>query len=123
MSTKMNNWFFMDGRFYGGLAAGAVLLAALGFNWVGDFGFDWVLGSTAQQDVKQSVQARLSELCVARAQQDEDAENQLAALKKESAWKRDDFVAERGWSKFAPSGESESGVADACAKELVEAAT
>lgn len=120
MNSETKSWFFMDGRFYGGIAVGVIALAALGFNWIGGYGFGWIFGSEARQVADQAVEKRLAEICVARAHQDPNAESAIAALKKESSWSRGKFVSERGWATMPPSDAPDSAVADLCAENLLE---
>jgi hypothetical protein len=39
-------------RLLQGVALGALLTAALGFNWFGGYGLNWTLGGTAQKMVE-----------------------------------------------------------------------
>jgi len=49
-----------------------------------------------------------------------DASAQLASLKEESTWGRDDFIEDGGWATFARIEDPVSGAADLCAERLVD---
>lgn len=83
--TARARWFFMGKRFYGGIAVGMIVLAAFGLNWVGEFGFGWVLGSQVEQMASEAVEERLAQLCVARVRQDPNTESALAELRSTQA--------------------------------------
>ena len=78
-------------------------------------------GGTAGQMAATSAEAAIVQaftpLCVARAEQQPE---QLALLKEESSWERDNFVVEAGW--VANVNETyRAEVADACASAVLEA--
>jgi hypothetical protein len=58
-------------------------------------------------------------ICVARFVESPDAAVQLAALKDESSWSRDDTIADAGWTTPLGLEEPVSGAADLCADRLV----
>src|ERR687892_466365 len=69
----------------------------LGFTWGG-----WVTGGTAAYRAAEAREAGRAELaatvCVERFVTADDARTQLAALKEESTWSRDDTIVEGGWA-------------------------
>ena len=57
-------------------------------------------------------------ICVRRFVTSPGADVQLAQLKDTSFWKRDEFIADGGWSKIRGLHKNISDVASACASEL-----
>jgi alpha/beta superfamily hydrolase len=103
-----------------GAAAGAAVLAIVGFSWGG-----WVTGgkaeAAAQQRMGQAVASALAPVCVDKFQHAADATAQLAALKKADSWAQADFVEKGGWATMAgPTNPPEqiSAVAKVCATLL-----
>ena len=98
-----------------GLIGGAIAAIIIGFFWGG-----WVTGGTAEEMETASAEVAVIQaftpLCVAKAEQQPE---QLVLLKKESSWKRDDFVIEAGWVDNV-SEKYRSAVARACALTAVE---
>lgn len=103
-----------------GAAAGAVVLAIVGFSSYGG----WVTGGTAQEMAdtagndagKQIVAA----LCVKKFAAAPGANMQLAKLKEAKSWERDNFIEDGGWSTIEGIEDGINGVADACAEQLAE---
>src|SRR3954471_9373211 len=52
MRTAFKDLWNDRGRLLQGVALGALLTAALGFNWFGGYGLNWTLGGTAQKMVE-----------------------------------------------------------------------
>lgn len=107
---------------WGGLA-GAAAIAIVGFN------ADWVVTtSTATERAnimsKEAVVAALTPVCVAQFKNASETEQatHLAALASESSWKQGDYVGEHGWATMPQSEAPNDGVADACARQLLELA-
>ena len=90
----------------------------IGFTWGG-----WVTGGSADQMAAEAREAGRAQLaatiCVARYIDAPDAAVQLAALKDESSWSRDDTIADAGWTTPLGLEEPVSGAADLCADRLV----
>ena len=105
--------------FTGNAIVGAIVISIVGFSWWG-----WVLESTANQKAKhmseEAVIVSLAEICVYQASQDPGKDLKFKELIKESSWTRGDYVIKQGWSTMAGEEEPESGVADKCAKLLVD---
>ena len=99
-----------------GAIGGAIAAMIVGFVWGG-----WVTGGTAGTMATASAEVAVVQaftpLCVARAEEQPD---QLALLKAESRWSRDDFVIKAGWVANV-SEKYRSAVARACASTVVEA--
>ena len=101
-----------------GAAVGAALTAIIGFNWGG-----WMLGSTAQTQIRNAEQASvvrvLAPICADRFTRSADAAANLKALNGEDSWKRHELIEKAGWTKF-PGSEPDRGVANACATLLTQ---
>jgi hypothetical protein len=95
---------------------GAIAAIFVGFFWGG-----WVTGGTAGQMAATSAETAIVQaftpLCVAKAEQQPE---QLALLKEESSWKRDDFVVEAGWVANV-NEKYRAEVARVCASAVLEA--
>lgn len=102
-----------------GAAAGAALLAFVGFNWGG-----WVSGGTADKNAalraEAAVVAALAPVCVSRFDADANAIANRAALKLVDSWSQGDYVEKGGWAATLPP-ERVSPVAKACAELLAQA--
>lgn len=96
-----------------------LLLSAVGFEWFGMPGFGWTTGGKAKEMAEQAVLKRLVEICVAQAK-NANAQR-LEALAKEGRWQRREFVEKEGWATMPGRSESEYGVAELCAEELLGA--
>ena len=96
----------------------AVATIVIGFSWGG-----WVTGGTAERmaaDAREVGRAQLAAtICVARFTDSPDAAVQLAALKDESSWSRDDTIDDAGWTTPLGLEEPISGAAELCADQLV----
>ena len=101
-----------------GAAVGAALTAIIGFNWAG-----WMLGSTAQTQIKNAEQASvvrvLAPICADRFTRSADAAANLKALNGEDSWKRHELIEKAGWTTF-PGSEPDREVANACATLLTQ---
>ena len=99
-----------------GAAAGAVATMIIGFNWGG-----WMLGSTAEKQIKDAEQASivrvLAPICADKFQHAADVGANLALLKKTNSWNRDELIEKAGWATF-PGSEPDRYVAEACANLL-----
>jgi hypothetical protein len=103
-----------------GVVVGAVATMIIGFSWGG-----WVTGRTAERVAAEradsAVVVALTPSCVARFLQQANAAEKLAEFQKVDTWKQREFVEAGGWA--TPRGEKtpNSGLANACAEELVKA--
>jgi hypothetical protein len=101
-----------------GAAAGAIVLAIVGFNWGG-----WVTGGTAETLAKSraatAVVAALTPICVEKFRQTADASTNLVEMKKATyVWDQSKFIENGGWATMPGSTEPNSAVARACAETL-----
>lgn len=105
---------------WGGIV-GAAMITVIGFS-TGSV----VSGGTAQQMAdtsgKQSAIAAMAPICVAqfKAMTPSNQLEQLAALKQESSYKRDDYVIAKGWATMPGSSAPTNEIAQSCASLLME---
>ena len=104
-----------------GAAAGAIVVAILGFTW-GGWMTTGAANKLADERADLAVVAVLTPLCVESFQQNANATANLVALKKlSSTWEQGDFL-EKGGFATRPGGASPDYVlARACAEKLVQA--
>ena len=103
----------------GGIAIGAIALLIVIF-WTG-----WVVTSSkaelqGKDMAKAAVIEALTPICVEQYLQDPNKAERLEALKEKSSYQRDDYVEEIGWATMPAAESSVRGVADACAKRILE---
>ena len=97
-----------------GAIGGAILTIIIGFAWGG-----WVTGGSAQERIDTAVLPLAAEICANNFKADPDFEKNLAALKKEESWQRDNYIKEKGkWSVMVGDDTSKYGVAEACVEKL-----
>ena len=105
-----------------GVVVGAVATMIVGFSWMG-----WVLGSTAERMAVErsnsAVIVALTPACVASFMQQPNAATKLAEFRKIESWKQRQFLEEGGWATPRGDKTPNSGVANACAEELVKIKT
>ena len=103
----------------GGIAIGAIALLIVVF-WTG-----WVVTSNkaesqGEQMAADAVVEALAPICVEQFAQDPNKVERLEALKEKSSYQRDDYVEEIGWATMPAAESPVRGVADACAKRILE---
>ena len=103
----------------GGIAIGAIALLIVIF-WTG-----WVVTSNkaesqGEQMAAEAVVEALAPICVEQFGQDPNKAERLEALKEKSSYQRDDYVEEIGWATMPAAESPVRGVADACAKRILE---
>ena len=103
----------------GGIAIGAIALLIVIF-WTG-----WVVTSNkaesqGEQMAAEAVVEALAPICVEQYLQDPDKAERLKVLKEKSSYQRDDYVREIGWATMPAAESPVRGVADACAKQILE---
>jgi dienelactone hydrolase len=102
-----------------GAAAGATVLAIVGFSWGG-----WVTGGTANQmaadQARSEVVAALVPVCLEQSQQDPQAAGTLAQLKDAYFGERRDMIMKAGWATMPGSDDPNRNVATACMEKLAE---
>jgi hypothetical protein len=107
-------------------AASGVVAGAVGFAVIG-FSADWIVtsGSAAQMarsDSEKAVLAALTPVCVAQfgLETETSRAEHLAALQKESTYKRSDYVETQGWATMPGTEAADAKVAKTCATELLK---
>ena len=73
-----------------------------------------------EQMAKEAVLENLVPICVEQYLQDPNKVEKFAELKEKSSYQRDDYVEEIGWANMPGSESSVRGVADKCAKQIIE---
>jgi hypothetical protein len=100
-------------------AAGVAATIAIGFLWGG-----WVTGGSAREMRDAAVEEARAELaaviCVDRFMHSANAGIDLAALKEEDSWRRDNFIEEGGWVTLPGADGPVDDAADLCADRLVD---
>jgi len=69
---------------------------------------------------KEAVLENLVPICVAQYLQDPNKVERLEELKEKAYYLRDDYVKEKGWAKMPGSKSFVRGVADKCAKQIID---
>jgi len=99
--------------------ASAVITMIVGFTWGG-----WVRGATAQNMAlvmaEDAVVKRLASICVAQFQEDPAHDQKLKEVKELSVYERGDYVKKKVWAKMPGEQETDSKVAEECAKLITE---
>jgi hypothetical protein len=103
---------------WGGAVGAIVLLIVI-------FSAGWVVTSgsaqmKAKEMVASAVMNRLAPISIAQFMEDPNKEERLADLKKLDYWKRGEYVQKQGWATMPGEKEADGGVADECARRLVE---
>jgi hypothetical protein len=100
-----------------GAVGGAIVLALIGFNWGG-----WVTTGTAEAMAKEiaanAVAERLGSICVAQLNRDSQKGQKLKEMKGQDTWEQGRYIEKQSWAIMPGDEKPESGVADACAKQL-----
>ena len=102
-----------------GIIIGAIGLLIVIF-WTG-----WaVTGSTSadrgKKMAKDAILENLVPICVEQYLQDPNKVDKFKELKEKAYYQRDDYVKEVGWAKMPGSKSFVRGVADKCAKKIIE---
>ena len=101
-----------------GAAAGAVVLAVVGFK-----NFGWKMDSDARALAKKqsesAVVTALATICVAHFKEAPNYSDRFAALEKVNRYSRGEVVAKSGWATMSGSKEPAPGVGQACADLLI----
>lgn len=96
-----------------GAVAGAIAVAAIGFNWGG-----WVTGKTAREMAQTAIVDRLVPICVGQFNEDSNKATKLVELKNIDSWKRADYIVKQGWATMPGAKEASSEVAGDCATKI-----
>jgi hypothetical protein len=102
-----------------GVVIGVIATIIVGFNWMG-----WTLGSTAERMAVErssaAVVVALTPACVASFLQQPNAATKLAEFRKVDSWRQRQYVEDGGWATPRGDKSPNSGLANACAEELVK---
>ena len=105
-----------------GAIIGSVGTMIVGFSWMG-----WVLGGTAErlaaERTNAAVVVALTPSCVSRFMQQPQAAAKLKELQAIDTWKQREFLEAGGWATQSGEQAPNSGVANACAEQLIKAKT
>ena len=109
----------MKPPFIWGVVIGAIALLIVIF-WTG-----WVMTSSSakeqgEQMAKEAVLENLVPICVEQYLQDPNKVERFAELKEKSSYQRDDYVDEKGWATMPGAESSVRGIADKCAKQIID---
>ena len=98
-------------------AGGAIVLAVIGFNWGG-----WVTTGSAEAMAKEiaanAVAERLGSICVAQFNRDSEKGQKVNEMKGQDTWDTGRYIEKQSWAIMPGAEKPESGVSDACAKQL-----
>ena len=98
---------------------GAVVAIYLGFNFGG-----WRTNGSAEAMAKESaanaVAERLGTICVAQFNRDTTKSEKLVEMKGKDSWENSRYIEKQSWAIMPGDEKPESGVADACAKQLAK---
>ena len=104
-----------------GVVIGAIVVVIVMF-WTGWAVTSGAAAASAEDMVKEAVVDNLAPICVEQYLQDPNKLERFAELKKKSSYQRDDYVNEIGWATMPGDESPVPGVADACAKRIMELA-
>ena len=100
-----------------GAIGGAIVTAYIGFNGAG-----WMTNGAAEALAKETAAAavaeRLGKICVAQFNRDAAKSRKLTEMKDKDIWQRGRYIETQNWPIMPGEEKAESGVSDACAKEL-----
>ena len=105
--------------FVWGIVVGAIVLLIV------IFATGWVVTSSSAQDkaeemAEKAVIDQLAPICVEQFLKDPNREERLKELKEKDSWKQGDYVKETGWATMPGAESPAPGVADECARRLME---
>jgi hypothetical protein len=100
-----------------GAVGGALVTMYVGFNFGG-----WMTHGTAEVMAKESAAAavaeRLGTICMAQFNRDTAKSQKLTEMKDKDTWEKGRYIDTQIWAIMPGDEKAESGVADACAKQL-----
>ena len=104
-----------------GIVIGAIAMVIVMF-WTGWAVTSGAAAANSEEMAKEAVVENLGPICVEQYLQDPNKLERFAELKKKSSYQRDDYVNEIGWATMPGAESPVRGVADACAKRIMELA-
>ncbi|MEF8889406.1 MAG: hypothetical protein V5A14_05120 [Desulfohalobiaceae bacterium] len=102
-----------------GLAVGAIVLLILMFST------GWVVTSStakqkAQEQAEKAVDKQMAEICLYQFKHADDHQQKLKKMEEmEYNWDRAEYIRKQGWASMPGEDSSSSGVADNCAKKIM----
>ena len=96
-----------------GLICGAIISIIIGFAWGG-----WTTAGTTESMTEEAVLASQAAICVAQFMQDPNHEERFEEFKKESSYRRAQFIEKGGQDKMPGQEKSDYAVSLACADGL-----
>ena len=100
-----------------GAIGGSLLTMYVGFNVVG-----WMTNGSAEAMAKETavtaVTERLGAICVAQFNRDTSKSQKLIEMKGKDTWEIGRYIDKQSWAIMPGDEKPESGVSDACAKQL-----
>ena len=102
-----------------GIVVGAIVLLIVIFST------GWVVTSgsaqaKAEEMAEKAVVDQLAPICVEQFLKDPNREERLKELKEKSSWERGEYVEKIGWATMPGAESPARGVADECARRLME---
>jgi hypothetical protein len=98
---------------------GALVTMYVGFNFGG-----WMTNGSAEAMAKETaataVAERLGRICVAQFNRDTAKSEKVIEMKGKDAWENGRYIDKQNWSIMPGDEKPDSGVADACAKQLTQ---
>jgi hypothetical protein len=100
-----------------GAVVGSLVTMYVGFNVAG-----WMTTGSAEVMAKETaasaVAERLGTICVAQFNRDTAKSQKLIEMKDKDTWEKGRYIDTQSWAIMPGAEKAESGVADACAKQL-----
>jgi hypothetical protein len=96
---------------------GAIVAVYVGFNF-GGWMTNGAAGAMAKENVANAVAERLGTICVAQLNRDVDKGQKLKEMKEKDSWDKGRYIETQSWAIMPGEDKPDSGVADACAKQL-----
>jgi hypothetical protein len=98
---------------------GAIVAIYVGFNFGG-----WLTNGSAQAMAKETaataVAERLGTICLAQLNRDPAKSQKLVDMKSNDPWEMSRYIEKQSWAIMPGEEKPDSGVADACAKQLAK---
>ncbi|MEX0803237.1 MAG: hypothetical protein WD688_07970 [Candidatus Binatia bacterium] len=105
---KLSSW---------GVVGGALVTMYVGFNVAG-WMTDGAAKALAKETAATAVAKRLGTICVAQFNRDTAKSQKLIEMKDKDTWDKSRYIDTQSWAIMPGEDKAESGVSDACAKEL-----
>jgi hypothetical protein len=100
-----------------GAVGGSILTMYVGFNvggWMTNGGAD----TRAKEVAATAVAERLGTICVAQFNRDKAKSQKITEMKNKDAWENARYIDQQSWAIMPGEDKPESGVSDACARQL-----